>query len=346
MSACEDCLQRAWLLGHLAGQIEYARDRRGAVARLLALDSGDLIEAVGADRRREFAARDAAFDVVAARTAVAAAHLESRCRHESGFPPRLLDLDDAPSALFVAGSVGALEALTEEDHEGPAVAVVGARRCAGEGPEVARALGHDLAAAGVCVVSGLALGIDGAAHAGALTAPRHAPLRGVAPTVAVLAGGADVIYPRSARTLYEGVRETGCVISEMPPGVTPRKWMFPARNRIIAALAGMTVVVQARQRSGSLITAELAMQLGRPVGAVPGPVTSALSQGANALLHDGAYVVRDARDVLDALLPSGRLPDRPVAPALDPDLAIVLEAVDGGRGTPGEIAALGVQGAA
>lgn len=337
MTACDDCLRRAWLIAMLSGHLERAR-RRGGV---LALDDDALIDAVGGKERPVLAKQHAAFDPRRGRAIVQAAGLTSRCVHGLGYPPRLGDLGDAPAALFVAGQPAALDALASEDGDASAVAIVGARRCAGEGEDVARALGQGLAAAGVCVVSGLALGIDSAAHHGALAATRPQPARPVAPTVAVLAGGADVIYPPSGRGLYLRILQTGCVISELPPGAQPRKWSFPARNRIIAALAGMTVVVQARERSGSLITADLAMQLGRPVGAVPGPVTRGLSQGSNALLHDGAHVIRDARDILEALLPGYR--PEPAGerrlPTVEPELAAALRAVEDGYATPGEVAA-------
>lgn len=337
MSACDDCLRRAWLLGMLADHLDRGRRHAGA----LALCDGDLIAGFGGAGAPELARRHRAFDPRRARERVGQAGLRSACRHGGGYPSRLRDLGDAPAALFIAGRAEGLAALDAEHDIAPAVAVVGARRCAGEGDGVAHALGHGLAAAGVCVVSGMALGIDSAAHRGAVRAPRPGPLRGTVPTIAVLAGGADIVYPASGRGLYAEILRVGCVVSELPPGTRPRKWGFPARNRIIAALAGMTVVVQARERSGSLITADLAMQLGRPVGAVPGPVTRELSAGANALLHDGAHVVRDARDVIEAFLP-GRLAEpaaTPVADDLPPDLATVLRAVDDGRATPGEVAA-------
>ena len=334
MSACDDCLRRAWLLQAMSGHLERGR-RHGGV---LALEDAELIDALGGSSREELRRRHARFDAEGARRLVTAAGLASRCRHEGPFPAGLQEAADAPWAIFVAGRVEAFDALAEADDVAPAVAVVGARRAAGEGEEVARSLGQELAAAGVCVVSGLALGIDSAAHRGALSVAPPAPDRGVPSTVAVLAGGADVVYPPSARGLYGQVLRAACAISELPPGTPPRKWGFPARNRIIAALAGMTVVVQARERSGSLITADLAMQLGRPVGAVPGPVTRPLSHGTNALLADGAHLVRDARDVLEALFP-GHAPARvPAAPALDDRLRAVLDAVGDGACTAGELA--------
>jgi DNA processing protein len=216
---------------------------------------------------------------------------------------------------------------------GPAVAVVGSRKPSPDGLEVARALGRGLAAAGVTVVSGMALGIDSAAHEGALQAG--------GPTIAVLAGGADVAYPRSKRALHGRIREHGAVLSEAPPGFVPRRWCFPARNRIIAGLASTTIVVQAAARSGSLITAELAMDLGRDVGAVPGSPLDWRSAGANALLRDGATVVRDAVDALDLALGVGHGlgTDADARTAgLDPALRMLLGKLGEGKTTIGALA--------
>ena len=152
------------------------------------------------------------------------------------------------------------------------------------------------------VVSGLAFGIDACAHRGALDAGR---------TIAVLGCGPDIAYPAAHRSLWRRICEKGLVLSELPPGAAPWRWTFPARNRIMAALAGMTVVVEAAARSGSLITADLAADLGRDLGAVPGPVTSRASAGPNNLLAGGACVVRDAQDVLDAMLGRRRAAARP-----------------------------------
>ncbi len=175
------------------------------------------------------------------------------------------------------------------------------------------------------VVSGLAFGIDACAHRGALDAAGR--------TIAVLGCGPDIAYPAAHRSLWRRICEQDLVISELPPGATPWRWTFPARNRIMAALAGMTVVVEAAARSGSLITADLAADLGRDLGAVPGPVTSRASAGPNDLLAGGACVVRDAQDVLDAMLgPGAQRLDR-AGPPLDPALATVLAAVEAGAGT-------------
>jgi DNA processing protein len=201
--------------------------------------------------------------------------------------PRLLAaIHDPPPGLFVRGAAP-LELLTR-----PAVAVVGARACSGYGGSVARMLGRELAAAGLVVVSGLARGVDGEAHRGALDAGGL--------TVAVLGCGIDRDYPAAHAQLARRIAETGLVVSEYAPGVEPAPWRFPARNRIIAGLCAATVVVEARERSGALITADLALEEGREVFAVPGEIGSALSAGTNALLKLGASPLVEVDDVLAA----------------------------------------------
>jgi DNA processing protein len=176
--------------------------------------------------------------------------------------------------------------------ERPVVAVVGARSCSPYGASVSRMLGRELAASGLVVVSGLARGVDGEAHRGALE-PGGA-------TIAVLGCGIDRVYPAAHTELARRVAENGLIVSEYAPGVEPAPWRFPARNRIIAGLAAATVVVEARERSGALITADLALEEGREVFAVPGEITSALSAGTNALLRVGATALTSSADVLEA----------------------------------------------
>ena len=200
-------------------------------------------------------------------------------------PLLLRAIHDPPPGLFVRGA-GELELLTK-----PAVAVVGARACSGYGASVARMLGRELAATGLVVVSGLARGVDAEAHRGALDAG------GV--TVAVLGCGIDRDYPAAHAELARRIAATGLIVAEYAPGVEPRPWRFPARNRIIAGLCAATVVVEARERSGALITADLALEEGREVFAVPGEIGSALSAGTNALLKLGAAPLTDVADVLD-----------------------------------------------
>jgi DNA processing protein len=205
-------------------------------------------------------------------------------RSAPDFPPLLRAIHDPPPGLFLRGMADP-EILSR-----PAVAIVGARADSGYGASVARSLGRDLAAAGLVIVSGLARGIDAEAHRGALEA------KGT--TVAVLGCGIDRDYPAAHAELARRVADTGLIVSEYAPGVEPAPWRFPARNRLVAGLCAATVVVEARERSGALITADLALEEGREVFAVPGEITSVLSAGTNALLKLGAAPLTSAADVL------------------------------------------------
>ena len=330
VAACDACLRRTWLIGRLAGAIEIARHQKRVLRELLALSDQALIVALGAASESSLEADHERYDAGGIRAACADAGLQAVCRHDDGYPARLRDLADPPAALFVAAARDGVQRLGRLVggglEDGPAaVAIVGTRRASPEGIETARGLGRGLSSAGLSVVSGMALGVDSAAHAGALD--------GGTPTVAVLAGGADIPYPASKRALYRRIAERGCAVSEMPPGFAPFKWCFPARNRTIAALAQMTVVVEAAERSGSLITAEVAADLGRDIGAVPGPVTSWRSKGTNALLRDGATLIRDARDVLDGVVGVEAPATIDPAAGLEPRVASLLRAVAGGRDT-------------
>ena len=331
MSACDACLRRTALVALLAPHVERGRRDRRRLSEMLALRDERLIEALGADRSAAIRRAHEAFDPALARERLAGASMHAVCRHDPRYPPRLLEADDAPAVLHVAGDAGHLKMLAARDA--PAVAIVGARRAGADGLQVAHALGRGLAAAGVTVISGMALGIDSAAHAGALAAG--------GPTITVLAGGADVAYPASKRSLHRELVRTQAAISEMPPGFKPFRWCFPARNRTIAGLASMTVVVEATERSGSLITAELAQELGRAVGAVPGPVTAARCAGSNALLRDGALVIRDAQDALDEVLGIGVATalTGPSPQELEPELRGLLRRVEDGRDTVSSLAA-------
>jgi DNA processing protein len=205
-----------------------------------------------------------------------------------GYPAALEGDPDGPAVLFGRGALNAL------DHP-LRVAVVGTRRCSATGASVAAELGRDLARAGVAVVSGLALGIDGAAHAGALEAD------GGARPVAVVGSGLDVVYPTRHRDLWRRVAEVGAVVSEAPLGARPEPWRFPARNRVIAALAQVVVVVESHRTGGSLHTVDQAAERGIPVLATPGSVRNPAAEGTNQLLHDGCAPARGIEDVLDAL---------------------------------------------
>ena len=246
------------------------------------------------------------------------------------------ELAAPPAALHIAGR----SEIVLDDEAAPAVAVVGARAASPYGIEVARGLGRGLAAAGLTVISGMARGIDSAAHWGALDVGGA--------TVAVLAGGAERAYPASARSLHARIRAGGAVVSELPPGTANRRWMFPARNRLIAGLAALTVVVEAGSGSGALLTAAIAHELGRPVAAVPGRVTSPLAVGPHALIADGAALVTGAGDVLDrlAVTPSaadaGRLGPRCARAALPADQRALLGALAEGQPTETALARAGL----
>ena len=241
-------------------------------------------------------------------------------------PPLLRAIHDPPRRLYLRGA-GSVELLA-----GPAVALVGARACSAYGAQVARMLGRELASAGVVVVSGMARGVDGEAHRGALEAGGH--------TVAVLGCGIDRDYPAAHAGLARTIAERSLLVSEYEPGVAPAPFRFPARNRIIAGLCAATVVVEARERSGALITADFALEEGREVFAVPGEIMSALSVGTNALLRLGATPVTRAADVLEVL---GLAPTERDEGASHPFLGLLPATADELARTtglpPGEVAA-------
>ena len=204
---------------------------------------------------------------------------------DPGYPPALATIVTPPQLLYIRG------ALDPRDEQ--AVAVVGSRACTSYGRRVAERIGHDLARAGWTVVSGLARGIDGAAHRGALEAGGR--------TIAVLAGGLSRIYPPEHKDLAEQVVVAGALLTESPMRMEPMATLFPARNRIISGLCRAVVIVEAAERSGALITARLAAEQGREVFAVPGPVDSLASAGSLKLLRDGAKLIRSAEDILEDL---------------------------------------------
>lgn len=319
-SACVECLRRSWLLSLLGPYLE--KTATGSVGRrspeLLRLGNEDLVEVVAPNSRRDLLGRVEALEEGWIAGRLDAAGCWAVCRHDDGYPPGLRDAGDAAWALIGRGDRELLLNLEPQ----AAVTIVGSRRATAYGREVARDLGREVSTAGLVVVSGLAFGIDACAHRGALDAGKR--------TIAVLGCGPDKPYPAAHRALWRQVTETGAVVSELPPGSTPWRWTFPARNRIMAALAGMTVVVEAASRSGSLITADLAAELGRDLGAVPGPVTSRASAAPNELLAGGACLVRGGQDVLDAMLGAGVRNLVRAGPPLDPELLSVLAAVESG----------------
>jgi DNA processing protein len=201
------------------------------------------------------------------------------------FPPRLSAIYDPPAVLFMKG--GSLP------RDSIYVSIVGSRKASGYGKWVSETLGSQLARLGIVIVSGAAYGVDAHAHIGCL--------RTAGFTVAVLGCGIDRIYPAGHARLFHDIADHGCLVSEYPPGAEPLPWRFPHRNRIIAGLSHAVVVVEAGEKSGALITADMALEEGREVLAVPGPINSILSEGTNALIQKGAKLVRNIEDICEEL---------------------------------------------
>lgn len=202
---------------------------------------------------------------------------------DAAYPARLKNIADPPVVLYYKGRL--------PDFDGsPVIGVVGTRKASAYGLTTAKRMGYQIARCGGIVVSGMAYGIDGMAMSGALTAG--------APAVGVLGCGADIVYPVSNRALFRDTEEYGCILSEFAPGTPPAKWTFPKRNRIISGLSCGVLVVEAPEKSGALITAATALEQGRDVFAVPGPIDAPASVGCNCLIRDGAGLVSDASDIL------------------------------------------------
>lgn len=253
----------------------------------------------------------------AARSALRAAHAVGASlwlRGDRAYPATLLELPDPPPHLFGLGDV--------EVAAAPAVAIVGTRRATAYGERVTQELAGALARAGVAVVSGMARGIDAVAHRSALAAGGR--------TVAVLGTGVDVPYPAAHASLHAEIARRGLVLSEHPPGEKAGAGAFPRRNRIIAALASTTIVVEAGFKSGALITATHALDLGRTVAAVPGPIDASQSAGTNELLRDGAVVIASVADALALLGVAAPRQSRVPAAERDPDERALLAALAAG----------------
>jgi DNA processing protein len=228
-----------------------------------------------------------------------------------GYPQSLMDLDDAPPILWAQGDITLLAR--------PMVALVGARNASSLGLRMARRLAEGLGAAGQVVVSGLARGVDAEVHQATLSTG----------TVAVQAGGVDVIYPTENADLAAQILTKGCRVSEQPMGMEPQSRHFPLRNRIISGLARGVVVVEAAAKSGSLITAEAALEQGREVFAVPGHPFDARAAGCNRLIRDGATLVRGAQDIFDVLGITGKAPVPQAEAAAEPEVAALPDPLPG-----------------
>jgi DNA processing protein len=289
----------------------------------LAVGDAQLIAKIGGSDAAAVRAEHEAFDAAAYRARCAEAGLELICRHDRAYPVPLWTLSPNPAVLHVAGGMARFLNLAVL----AGVAVVGARRASPYALENARSLARAIARAGETVVSGMATGVDSAAHEGALESSGR--------TIAVLPSAPQRPYPASARSLHRRILATGVAVSELGPDVPVRRWMFPARNRIIAALSAMTVVVAARRGSGALMTAAVAAELDRKVGAVPGQITSPLSWGPHQLIKDGARLVTEATDVLTTAFDMVPQPDwHPARPVAAPDLQPLLDALADGLDPP------------
>jgi DNA processing protein len=328
--ACDGCLRRSWLLAQLGGQLDYRCRDRERLPELLALDDEALVRALGGRRTGELLARWARFDACQLRRAKG---VETVCEHDGRYPGPLRGAS-APRMLYVRGGVRRLSRL----GAGPVVAIAGSERASDHGVAVAGALARGLALGGVTVAS---------AATGATAAAAHAGARAVGgPTIAVVPGGLDVTPPAGRRSLLARTVERGCAVAELPCDLPGRIWGLAASERTVAALAQVTVLVEAEGNARELAPAMLARAIGRTVAAMPGRVTSPLSTGTNALLRDGAPLVRDALDVLELL---GREPTRLDTDGntngLDPRLRGVLERVAAGVDTAGRLARAGEDGA-
>jgi DNA processing protein len=320
-AACGHCLRRSWLLARLSAGLDYRSADVARLTELLALDDEPLMHALAGSRRAMLSSDYLRFDPT---ELPLGAGVTTVCRHDSGYPAALRDIG-APPMLYGLGAPGRLRDLTQR----PAVAIVGGARASDYGVEIARSLGRGLAASGVTVLSGLSDGVAVAAHSGVIDAG--------AAGLAVMGGGLDVARPVRRRSLVERLRTHGCVVSELPCGTDGRRWGPVAAERIVVGLAEVTVVVEADETARELASAGIALSLGRTVAAVPGRVTSRCSRGTNALLMDGARLVRCAEDVLELLrvAPPGAPDGEGTASVqLEPRLAEMLERVGEGKTVP------------
>lgn len=372
-TACRECRRRSWLLDRLSARLDYQSHNESRLLELLELSDERLIATIGGKRRRELREEWERFEFesdterdagAGAGAGDAQAQAQSQmsaqtvCPHRAGYPSGLCERPGAPPMLHVRGGPERLARLASK----PAVAIVGSVNPTDYGMEMARSLARGLSASGVTIVSGFANGIAAAAHDGALEAGGA--------TVAVMAGGVDVVTPAGRRGLYARVIERGCAVSQRPCGCLWRRWGELARARTVAEMTQLTIVVEAGVSQAELMPARVACRLRRTVAAVPGRVTSPVSVGANLLLMAGAPLVRGPADALEALYltvstvrrAAGLMEDIPLSDmrprwsevealltrdgrsrtsGLRPRLLRVLEQVGAGRDTPGKLAQAG-----
>jgi len=330
-SACGDCRRRSWLLGELSPILDLNCRADGRLFELLALDDCELVKALGGRRRAELQRGYADFRADRLPRVREVAEL---CAHDGRYP-RELSATGVCSMLHVEGGLDRLHELARR----PVVAIVGTTRASDYGRATASDLARGLAASGVTVAGPLSGGVAAAALAGAL--------EGGGGTLAICANGLDVAPAVRRRALHSQLTHGGCVASALECGVDGRRWGVASAERMLAALAVVTLVVEAYERPRELAAARIARSLGRTVAAVPGRVTSPAACGCHALLRDGARLVRDAGDVLELLYDvDGQAPGQPASRAatavpvveLEPRLQVVLERVGAGEDTPGKLA--------
>lgn len=322
--ACVPCLRRSWLLGELSALLDCNCREDGRLYDLLALCDGELLKALGGRRRAELGARHRSFDGAELERKPGVAEL---CRHDGRFPCAL-QRPGVPPMLHVAGGLERLRRLTEA----PVVAMLGSSRSSDYGIEMGASLARGLAASGVTLASGIG---DAVA-----TACLRSALETGGGCVAVIAGGLDVAAPARRRALFDRVRGGGCAVGELPCGVRPRRWGAAASRRTLAAIADVTVVVEATEAPRELACARLAESFGKAVAAVPGRLTSPASRGSNTLLQEGARLIRGPGDVLELLCEADRSAPVAVTPGqveLAPRLRGVLERVGDGADTAGKL---------
>jgi DNA processing protein len=322
--ACRDCARRSWLLSALGAPLDFVCRDRTRLIEVVALSDEELLRAVGGRRRGELRTAYARFQPSDVRPAHG---VQTVCRHERSYPSGLRGRA-GPPLMNVAGGVERLHALTSV----PTAAIIGSSRATDYGMEMAKSLARGLAACGVTIASGLSDGIEVAALAGALEVEGG--------TVAVITGGLDVACPAKRRSLYERITRRGCAVSELPCGCEPRRWARAAGARIPPMLAGLTVVVEARDDPGELTGARIAQSLGRAVAAVPGRVTTPTSRGTHALLVGGASLVRGPGDALELLCGVDARAVRAASDVpcdLQARLRETLDRVGAGEDTPGKL---------
>jgi DNA processing protein len=336
--ACAECLRRSWLLAELSAILDLNCRADGRLFELLALDDGELIQAIGGRRRAELQRGYERFDVAQPRPSQQSRclHAVARlCRHDARYPPGLKLARPGP-LLCVVGGLRRLRELTNR----PVVAIVGARRASEYGRAMSSDLARGLSASGVTVAALRLHGVAAAALSGALESSGA--------TLTVAGNGLDVATAARRRSLHAQLERGGCAVSELPCGVDGRRWGIASAERLLAALATVTLVVEAHDSPRELAAARIADSFGRPVAAIPGHITSPASSGCHELLRGGARLVRGPADVLELLYEVDRpAPNRardadgtPSA-ALEPRLRTVLERVGAGADTPGKLA--GVQ---